>query len=870
MLLCFVAAPLRAQFYAPETHFHDASQRYYVVELARVLAWRENLKGAKVAEVTYALTSDADGSSKWDVKWLDAQGEEVRRFNVSYPASLLLGGPAFYREVFKQMTTGGTEIIPSLTSQQVVQGYWKGADLAGYSRIAGLRAAFQLVPLKPKAAESETAPQLAGLLPHAALSMLSGPVSIDPVLLARGAAWLALSEEMATDRGKEEAGLDALWAPLMFLTGRENAAGVLWKKAATAKPNAMAACWDFIFTQPKTADAFVFVAKPENRRFMMPVMNYFCRRSDRTADFEKMLPPIFGDEDKAATLLYDHFPCIAHFGTVSTGHIFSNGAPYAWQDLIYCLKEFQPTPLDFDGYKAELAKQPQSIEDYAPAAGDLKDETCVLGFDAVAPLIEMGHKEGTGKLIPVATVTARDLLNYGWETTGLQIGARYQFVSTMWGVPELAKSIADTVSSKVTGYDIFFLTEEEEPKAPEPAETDRLQNVIYSFEYRGYNKKWWKKTVAQFEDYSSRYWLVAGNVRSECSVFYHANHKDRIIPYIERVRAEGGPLCDGCIRKWFAADLRDDGVPKVPGAMDYKRKMAAEQKAIEMETMDFQMTWKDFILRPAMERAKVMEQCYWEGGCDWYGGAIMEAYIEAHAYDSAKRFYREAGPGAEDVLFSNDMGPRRYTLAMLEGDKEAMKEAFDAKPSGSSADMHSHVLDAAVKRDSETMKDVLDEWIKRYGNDESHPQALLEDFIPLIPALNDPMSPDHGKALDWFAKDPGWITVQWVLSRNAKLSTDETIRFFGGKDTDWNRQFVVLALLKDKDTFEKEYQEHEQNWNTYNPCRTWKAIVLMHYLRNELLGIPVPAEQPDLKPSHWMTLAQRVLSSLGKDPGQAE
>ena len=31
----------RAQFYAPDTEFHDKAQRLFVVEATRILAWRE-------------------------------------------------------------------------------------------------------------------------------------------------------------------------------------------------------------------------------------------------------------------------------------------------------------------------------------------------------------------------------------------------------------------------------------------------------------------------------------------------------------------------------------------------------------------------------------------------------------------------------------------------------------------------------------------------------------------------------------------------------------------------------------------------------------------------------------------------------------
>ncbi len=84
-----------AQFYAPETRFHDIAQRHYVVELARVLAWRENQQQPKIAEIAYTLASGTDGSTNWDVRCLDAQGSPVHEFNVSYPAGLLLDGPGF-------------------------------------------------------------------------------------------------------------------------------------------------------------------------------------------------------------------------------------------------------------------------------------------------------------------------------------------------------------------------------------------------------------------------------------------------------------------------------------------------------------------------------------------------------------------------------------------------------------------------------------------------------------------------------------------------------------------------------------------------------------------------------------------------------
>jgi hypothetical protein len=72
LFLFAVNLPLRAQFYAPETDYHDVAQRHFVVELARVLAWREDQQGGKIAQVTYEVRSADDHTTSWKIHWLDA------------------------------------------------------------------------------------------------------------------------------------------------------------------------------------------------------------------------------------------------------------------------------------------------------------------------------------------------------------------------------------------------------------------------------------------------------------------------------------------------------------------------------------------------------------------------------------------------------------------------------------------------------------------------------------------------------------------------------------------------------------------------------------------------------------------------------
>ena len=76
-LALLAATSAHAQFYSPDTEFHDRVQRHFVVELARVLAWRENQKDPAhpaIAEVTYDVGISPDRKTTWNVHWLNSSG----------------------------------------------------------------------------------------------------------------------------------------------------------------------------------------------------------------------------------------------------------------------------------------------------------------------------------------------------------------------------------------------------------------------------------------------------------------------------------------------------------------------------------------------------------------------------------------------------------------------------------------------------------------------------------------------------------------------------------------------------------------------------------------------------------------------------
>jgi hypothetical protein len=122
--LLIFAATGQAQFYAPETEYHDKVQRLFVVELARILAWRENLQGSNFQEVTYSVTVSSNRVTTWNLHWLDAQGKPLREAEVHYPESLLLEGPGFYRNVFKQVWAAAKwSSLPNISEADLTQRY---------------------------------------------------------------------------------------------------------------------------------------------------------------------------------------------------------------------------------------------------------------------------------------------------------------------------------------------------------------------------------------------------------------------------------------------------------------------------------------------------------------------------------------------------------------------------------------------------------------------------------------------------------------------------------------------------------------------------------------------------------------------------
>jgi|GEM_PF-343980 len=868
VLLAGFTTETLAQFYAPDTDYHDLVQRQFVVELARVLAWRENRAGGKIAEITYEIASDSHRVTTWKLKWLDAQGRTVREMTVQYPETQLTAGAQFYRAVYRQLAPRPP--VGPLSETDLLRGYWEGAERTGLSRTESLQAAFALA----KIPEPKAAPQLAGLLAHAALPSLAGTTMLDAVLLARAAAWLCVAESAVQNR---TAASDGLWTPILFLAARENAAAEAWKKSAmaahvAARGSEAVAWWDFLLRRPRSEEVFVRVA--EHRRWAMPLLVYYGRLFRYEAMVARVIEPLFDDESQPLARLYDYAPLFALEAGVGGGRIMEGRWPsLARQAWIECLRDFQPEPQDYTGYLPVLQKIPREA---APTAETEQQEervdASVSGFAEAAPLIDLGFREGTGTLIPVGIVTARDLLNYGWEMTGAQLSARWYLVARMWGVPERADSIARTVMPRVAGLEFCFCWDPWNYIGKDPdnwklaraklQDWTRLQFLDCASAWLVNRFAWHPSNRENVEMFIRRCWLRPANVRFQHSALWHAKAYEQIVPNLRRLHQEGGTLLDAALLHWIAWDL-STGDAKVPHIADFKAEIA--NTLWEPSWSQLQLNWSDWKKRPDFERAQELEKLFWQRpGNSFPFEEIFDGYLRARAYASARRFFDQIEDLIEDrVRFSNHIGPRRFTLALMEQDLAGMEHARRVSSSGSYLDMIANIVACAAADDIAGLQEQVETVFQRYDKERKNEMMLkLEAFLPLIPALKDPAHPDHGKALDFFATYKNWPTLQWTWLTKYKLSTADAVRFLGGPQTDPERRLMVMYLLKDKEGFRKAYEAAEKDFRARG--KTWgnMAFVVIHYLRNELLDVPVPTSQPDLKPPTARSLTEAFHARL--------
>ena len=835
-LLSLLLAPLlvsaSAQFYAPETEYHDIAQRTFPVEAARVLAWHRGANGQPpLAEVTYEVSITPARETVWKIQWLDASKKTVREREVRYPETQLVSGADHYRSVFSQLAGDDWRFSPA-SPDNAQTTFWQGAELAGLSRLEAIAAAGKVLVEKPKMSRPADATRLAGILTHGALPIVGTQLTIDSMMLSRAAAWLCLAESMSREK------YEAQWCPLIFLTGRENQARACWAELparTSAKRNSADRFWDLMLRKPGARDFFLFAARPENKAFAMPVFSYLNRMDD---SWSSTVVPVIRTvlDDRMQARAFDYMPSITSRGGVDGGHLGSD-APgkflAAWERT---LAEFQPASGDFAGYRDDLAKARTAI---------MPGEQATVALKRLGPVINRGLDDGIGSLTPVAAVTSRDLLICGWESAGVQFTYLHSFLDDKLGSPEGAKSVAATAFASIKGAEAFFGEVKDMPAAPLP-DLGRLQFVgTSSIQFRlGTKYPNWQAAA----DKTLRLtWLwKAGAVESIENLFRKGIPAEEQKARIERLISEGGPLTTSRL----ALEFKDY---RFPTAL---RQMGMRERLIE------QLPWA---VQPVisgtmsglpesgeiLKCAQPLEKLTWENGVAMRPTVVFYSYLRLNALDAARRFYDQVVTYENDqVRLSNTLGPMRFALAWWESDDKGMKQALKDSSTYSWSDLNLQATYALHQGDLSAAGAILDAIADRYPNSAQESKAL-RDYLPLIAALKDSNHPDYVRALDSFPYHGSWNWTQWILARQAKLSKADTIRFLGGANAIEANQGFVAFLNGDREGLLKRANA---DWKERFRC----TAVFHALMYNEMAEIQSHPEIPDLKPPGAKPLTELV------------
>ena len=847
----------RAQFYAPDTEFHDKAQRLFVVEATRILAWRENAGSQTIAEIKYHVAVNTDRTTVWQMRCLNDRGEIVKQFKVSYPEDLLLQGPHFYRETFKQIWREGKwSIQPTLASGDLNRRYWEGAELTGMARDEGLQAAFKLCPTNGGFKDAETASALAGLLTHIPLPSLSGGVTLDATLLARGAAWLALSESMLQEN---DAPADENWALILFMAGREYAAEALWKN--TVKPNTsppdprvLFDWWNCLLRQPKARDAFLFAAQPKERRYALPMMAYYSEVSAVAAPLVDVLEQLFGDDISG---WYDYGAFLCDDTVFGSGQSMGGGWPAIFRSKwLETLKSLPVSALDFKDFTQKANAIAIKTEDASEAA-----DPCLIGLKQFAPLLELGREERTGKLIPVAVVTARDLLNYGWEMNGCQMGARYHFVNNCWGVPELGKKILKDSLNGMEGELPFFLGEQQ-TKMTNKAATYRGLQMVDCVAWRSdvmvhpFGSNLHATNAAQI--FYKRCWLNPAYTQWQCWALDNADLKNETVELLKRYHEEGG-LKSEVIGVQYINSFGNKELNLRPKLREIREQMGED--FLDPTSLQAVALFRKRMAKLSYgARAQAYEKIFWQNPDCGLEAKVLEDYILAGAWKSADRFYRQARETVSiDLSFSNELSPMAWAAGFLTKNEDLMKLAVKDSDTASYACMQTEAWNAAALGNYQKTKACFDGIIQRYEphrpNSEAH---VLKKFMSLLPALQDSNNPKHQEALNYFRQKDLDPIFRWIVIQNCKLEEKEAINFFGGTKNDVLRQMVTAYFQNKPDVMKEAFKHfaHKKDQAASPALAGW----LNAKMSNKTPGI----EEKDLKPPGAKSIAQAVKEAIEK------
>jgi hypothetical protein len=856
LFLGATVSTVQAQFYAPDTDFHDPVQRIFVVEAARVLAWRENQHSGRITEVQYQVNTTTNQDTIWHIEWLNADGKTIKSAQVEYPRATLKQGADFYRQAFGQLWAAGWQKAGPMDATEIETAFWHGADEARVAREESLSRAFELQTAVSTNAEKTWVPETAGLLVHSALPGVAGHLSLDWLLIARGAAWWALAEQASSKH------IPQPWAPVLFLAGREQTALETWRQNPVKGTisNEMCVGWKLWLSHPTSKETYSFAIGSHCWPLTMAMLAYDSQAYNNGDLIGEVIQPLAGTKQRLMEL-HNYAPFFALKTSIGGGRLTEGRWPvYQRQAWFHLLAHF---PVN-TGEGPDFGNELQAVTN-APARESESDsdlDASLYGFQQAVPLLKSGYAEGVGKLVPTGVASVRDLLNYGWESTGQQMGSRYKFVNAYWCVPELAKPIAETVTREVPGLTPFFFNASQAQVYNYQDTLKRIQSVddIYTLVGWTQNPFWSEGSGNTGWLFARRCWLRPSEFEWQARSMWDDVDFNRITELTEAFRDEAGPFAATKVLKYFTS-LRRDLLKSVPRSTDLTAELAGKLSQPTMLYVNA-VWYTKFAPLSDLERARELEKIYWKnpdcGLEDW----VVRYYCLAGDFKAARRFYTEARENFLDsVRTSNGVGQSAFVLGYLLHDNGLRQMALEDSASGSRSDMTMRIWDDAIQKDSKGLQAQVAGLIERYepnmGNDSTG--RRLQNFLPLLPALANPKDPQNQEAIHYFARDNSWYILRWIWIQNLKLSKSDAIAFLGGAEAGGPIRVVNLYLEGDvkKTAAAMVELSHKNEGQT-------EQLVLASYLSRTLNNESLDAGTPDLKPADAASTCKTVLSQLTK------
>ncbi|OAM91471.1 hypothetical protein AW736_03175 [Termitidicoccus mucosus] len=876
LFVCAWCAPdVFAQWYAPETNYHDPVQRVFPVELARVLAWRENAAhGAGIAEVTYDLDCAEDGAAEWTLRWLGENGGVWREVKVSYRAALLLGGPDFYRNIARQLRAQPWAAFERTSETDLETAFWEGLWQMQASRMATLREAMSDGALKKNHRDAGAAARLAGELLASTVPSVGGMLTLDSTLAARGAAWLALAEE-AAEGGEMSLAGDLRWAVVLKLAQREEQAlrmelnvragrrpGDDIAQSLPGEARGAREWWQFVLGPNERRETLLQAARHESPAKGAALLGHAVRLGEHPFALTQAAELLYGRDNAQLPQLLDLHDLIGLTAGPQVQHwvllLWADAARADWLRTMRQLSDAERgrisgldeaikealLPPKLDG--AMIMERVRNAFEATKSGFDARHmlDQVSPGFRKSAPLIRLGYREGEGRLEPVAVVSTRDLLCFGWEMCGVQSRMRWRMIP----FPQAKTVLRDQMLEHAPELGPFFQTERWSREIPEVANLDRLQRIEHMAETLLFAPAGRVFGVPESPDKTfnvertrrmgRRGWLMPMHMKWVALAHTETIGDNAIAPeFFERIHAEGGMVMD---RVLLLALL---GRPAAKAILGDKFQEIVRMLSASMAEGDPVLEASrlaELRERPDAEFLKMQECVFWMAPDMAMARNFFGVCLEINAFQPMRRFFEEARPMLDDDPQFYELVMGVAALALVENDLDGVRRYLPllGRENAKHRAMLAFLL-AVADQNMEDAKQAAAE-IVAAGMTEA---KNIDGYVALWAALRNRHSPDYRNAFDHLSKVQGWPIFQWIVARQAGMDTEELIKFLGGDQAREANQMLVHCLRKQKGPYRRALRA---GMIRMDPL----SLVLVQHVASRQFGQPevTNADLPSLRP----------------------